>query len=138
MWTASDTWKGAGCSKGWGFDYRFKQVRNLTPEVVTKSISDLKELDNDGLIDPLSNLSSGNRAAYIISGKNDKVVPKENQKAAYDIMLAVGLPEEYIGINEYKNGHKFDDDYPQEILSFLWSSLGYGEIKEPGNWKDNP
>ena len=78
MWTSSDTWKGAGCSKGWGFDYRWKHVKNLTPKVVNKSINKLKKLNDEGLIDPLSNLSSGNRAAYIISGKNDKKVPKDN------------------------------------------------------------
>ena len=48
------------------------------------------------------------------------------------------MPEENIDIKKYKNGHKFDKTYPQEILSFLWSSLGYGELNEPGKWKDKP
>ena len=46
--------------------------------MVEEGINKIKKLDNDGLIDPLSNFSSGNRAVYIISGKNDRTVPQAN------------------------------------------------------------
>ena len=46
--------------------------------MIDNSIAELNELNNDGLIDPLSNLSSGDRAVYIISGLDDPTVPPEN------------------------------------------------------------
>ena len=76
MWTASDTWKGAGCSKGGGFGIPFNEFKNpdLTDERVDQSIAELIELDtrNPPVIDPLSNFDSTNpsekRAVLIISG----------------------------------------------------------------------
>ena len=53
-------------------------------------------------------------------------------------MIALGMPEENIDMNEYTNRHRFEKTYPEEILSFLWSNLGYGELKEAGNWRSNP
>ena len=55
-----------------------QDFKNLTEEMVEDSIAELKELNNLGVIDPHSNLSSGERAVYIISGSNDGVVPPEN------------------------------------------------------------
>ena len=85
MWTASDTWKGAGCSKSGGFGIDFNEFKTLTDERVTESIAELRELDtrDPRVIDPLSNFdwanSSERRAVFIISGLNDPVVPPENQ-----------------------------------------------------------
>ena len=85
MWTASDTWKGAGCSKSGGFGIPFNEFKTLTDDRVTQSIAELRELDtrDPRVIDPLSNFDSANsserRAVFIISGLNDPVVPPENQ-----------------------------------------------------------
>ena len=46
MWTASDTWKGAGCSKSGGFDMNLQDMKNLTDEMVQNSITELKKLNN--------------------------------------------------------------------------------------------
>jgi len=90
MWTASDTWKGAGCSKSGGFGMmKDEDFYTLTDERVDQSIAELKELDTRSprVIDPLSNFDSSNtserRAVFIISGLNDPVVPPENQEAQY-------------------------------------------------------
>ena len=87
MWTASNTWKGAGCSKSGGFDIDFNEFKTLTDERIDQSIAELKELDTRSppVIDPLSNFDSTNtsetRAVFIISGSNDGVVPPKNQEA---------------------------------------------------------
>jgi hypothetical protein len=87
MWMASDTWKGAGCSKSGGFGIPFDEFKTLTDERVDQSIAELKELDtrNPPVIDPLNNFDSANpsetRAVFIMSGSNDPVVPRENQEA---------------------------------------------------------
>ena len=86
MWTASNTWKGAGCSKSGGFDIDFNEFKNpdLTDERIDLSIAELKELDTRSppVIDPLSNFDSTNssetRAVFIISGLDDPVVPPKN------------------------------------------------------------
>ena len=44
-------------------------------------------------------------------------------------MIALGLPEDNIGMAAYTNSHAFDETYPEEMLSYLWSTLGYGELK---------
>ena len=54
------------------------------------------------------------------------------------ILKLYALLMSHLDIEKYKNGHAFANTYPKEMLSFLWSSLGYGEINEPGNWKDEP
>ena len=89
MWTASNTWKGAGCSKSGGFNIPFNEFKNpdLSDERVDQSIAELKELDTRSppVIDPLSNFDSTNpsetRAVFIMSGSNDPVVPPLNQWA---------------------------------------------------------
>ena len=78
MWTASDTWKGSGCSKSGGFDMDLKDFKNLTQEMIDESINELKELNSRGVIDSHDNLKSGKRAVYIISGLNDPTVPPDN------------------------------------------------------------
>ena len=80
MWTASDTWKGAGCSKSGAFDMNLQDFKRLTDEMVEDSINELKDLNDLGVIDPHSNYATG-RAVYIISGDNDPTVPPENQDA---------------------------------------------------------
>jgi len=77
MCTASDTWKGAGCSKGWGFATKWARVSNPRDDMAEESIKKLRSLNEKGRIDPLSNFASG-RAVHIISGDNDPVVPPEN------------------------------------------------------------
>ena len=74
MCTASDTWKGAGCAKGWSFDTKWKNVSNPTDDLAEKSVNKLRSQNEKGRIDSLSNFASG-RAVYIISGDNDPVVP---------------------------------------------------------------
>ena len=48
--------------------------------MVEDSINELRDLNDQGVIDPHSNYASG-RAIYIISGENDGTVPPENQDA---------------------------------------------------------
>ena len=50
-------------------------------------------------------------------------------------MIALGMPEDNIDMETYRNGHAFDNSSPEEMLSFLWPTLGYGELKEAGNWQ---
>ena len=50
-------------------------------------------------------------------------------------MIALGMPEDNIDKEGYTNKHAFDKTSPEEMLSFLWSTLGYGELKEAGNWQ---
>ena len=44
------------------------------------------------------------------------------------------MPEDNIDIQTYTDGHAFSNERPEEILRFLWSTLEYGELKEPDNW----
>ena len=53
-------------------------------------------------------------------------------------MIALGMPEGNIDMEAYTDKHGFANTSPEEMLSFLWSTLGYGEIKEAGNWKAQP
>ena len=77
MCTASDTWKGAGCAKGWSFGTKWANVANPKDNLAEESIKKLRKLGEKEKIDPLSNFASG-RAVHIISGENDPVVPQEN------------------------------------------------------------
>ena len=77
MCTSSDTWKGAGCAKGWGFATGYNdRESNSADELAEASIKKLEKLNKNEKIDPLSNFASG-RAVYIISGENDPVVSPE-------------------------------------------------------------
>ena len=78
MSTASDTWKGAGCAKGWGFSTPYqRRISDSADELAKESIEKLRSQNRKGKIDPLSNFASG-RAVHIISGENDPVVPPQN------------------------------------------------------------
>ena len=78
MWTSSNTWKGSGCSKAGPFDVSRDYFKELTPDMVENSISELKERNEEGVIDSHENLKSGNRAVFVISGLNDPIVPSKN------------------------------------------------------------
>ena len=81
--TASDTWKGAGCVKGGPFDWSFKWQKKVTDQKVNKSLARLRDLDEQGVIDPLENFQTGERAVIVMSGLNDPVVPPENQQGIF-------------------------------------------------------
>ena len=53
-------------------------------------------------------------------------------------MIELGLPRSMIRVSENYDGHRFESTYPNEILRFLWNALGYGELKEAGNYLDRP
>ena len=36
------------------------------------------------------------------------------------------------------DGHGFKNNYPEEILTFLWRALGYGEIQPGTDWEATP
>ena len=91
MWTASDTWKGAGCNKSGIFDVSVRDGRFHTEEMVVESINKLLDLDEAGLIDPLANLSSGKRAVYIISSSNDLTVPPSSQISQFRTFVELGM-----------------------------------------------
>ena len=74
-----------------------------------------------GLIDNPANLSS--RAAYIVSGENDTVVPTKNQEAIqmiYEEYLMSSLSYELKDI-----GHTVPAGQPVEALEWLYNELGY-------------
>ena len=48
------------------------------------------------------------------------------------------MPEDNIDMEAYTDKHGFAKTSPEEMLSFLWSTLGYGELKEEGNSEVEP
>ena len=91
MWTNASLFKGAGCSKSGGFDMDLRDFKNLTEEMIAGSIAELKQLDQQGVIDPLENLKDGKHAVYIISGLDDRTVPPENQQVQKRTFLELGM-----------------------------------------------
>ena len=100
--------------------------------MIEKSIEKLRNQNEKGRIDPLSNFASG-RAVHIISGENDPTVPPENQDALLEIFLELGIPSDKVTLSRDTSKHGFKDTYPQEMLKFLWKELDYGELQEAGN-----
>ena len=92
----------------------------------------MRKQNEKGRIDPLSNFASG-RAVHIISGENDPTTPPENQDALKEIFLELGMPSEKVILSRDSSKHGFKDTYPQEMLTFLWEELDYGELQEAGN-----
>ena len=68
-----------------------RDFKNLTEEMIAGSIAELKQLDQQGVIDPLENLSDGKHAVYIISGLDDRTVPPENQQVQKRTFLELGM-----------------------------------------------
>ena len=111
--------------------------------MIVDSIDALMDLDDEGTIDPLSNLQDGKHAVYIISGLNDNTVPSKNQQHMYRTFMEVGMseldnPEDYLAISENRHGHRFLSSYVDEFLQFLWPALGYGELQPKGDWNASP
>ena len=77
--------------KSGGFDMTLQDFKNLNEEMIAGSIAELKELDQQGVIDPLKNLKDGKHAVYIISGLNDLTVPPENQQVQKRTFLELGM-----------------------------------------------
>ena len=141
MWTNSNVWKGAGCGKSGGFD--LGRQRTLSEQQIADSIAHLKQLDQQGVIDPLSNFKEGKRAVYIISSLDDRSVRPVNQQAQYRTFLEVGMgelsdPDEFIQMSIKEDGHGFKATYAEEYLTFLWGALGYGQLQPRGDWKAEP
>ena len=134
MWTASDTWKGAGCNKSGIFDVGVREGREHTEEMVVESIDKLLDLDDDELIDPLENLSSGKRAVIIISSSNDRTVPPTSQLSQFRTFVELGMngdegdPNQRLKLYSDDEGHNFRYEYSKEILDFLWDKLDYGVL----------
>ena len=75
----SDSFKGAGISKGATFDAKFWWLKTWTAETLSgHAIETINDLHSSGEIDDIANLQE--RAVYIISGgEADDVVPPHNQ-----------------------------------------------------------
>ena len=81
----SGTIKGAGCSHGGAFMVGYSSFRDESilsrDQMAANAISEINELEADGLIDPTCNYKK--RAVYIASGSNDESVPTHNQEAQW-------------------------------------------------------
>ena len=49
------------------------------------------------------------------------------------MFLELGMPLDKIDLSRNEHKHGFKDTYPQEMLTFLWEQLDYGELQEAGN-----
>ena len=98
-------------------------------------LQELNSLNDNGQIDPLSNFQTKERAVILISGLNDTVVPPKNQQGAFDTFQALGMngiendPDQNLKLVTKDIDHGWDFENTEEILSFLWEKLGYGELQ---------
>ena len=72
-----------------------------------RAVRDIEELNEAGEIDDISNFA--NRAAYFVSGSNDKVLPPHNQEAARSTLEHFGMT-----MTEFEtrsDGHGFNKSY---------------------------
>ena len=137
----SDTIKGAGCTKGGAFMSEYAEFRR--PETTRESLSAealdmIAELEADGKIDPTSNFvdQSDPRAVILLSADDDGSVPDKNVWGIFDIYEGLGMigtdgadGQNLKHVQTGSTGHRFEDTYPQTMLSFLYDTLGYDEIQ---------
>jgi hypothetical protein len=43
------------------------------------------------------------------------------------------MPADKVNLSRNNEGHAFKNTYPEDILSFLWDALDYGELQEAGD-----
>lgn len=96
----------------------------------------VNKLDELNWIDDKNNLPE--RAAYVISGLNDPVVPPHNQEAVVRSLEELGVPD--VILDERDSGHEWEVDAAHTMIEHIYSVLGYPDIVEEDrdyDWKSN-
>ena len=138
MIVMSNTIKGAGCVKGGAFMWGYSEFRDDTTTVESikeRSIPVIHDLNDQEKIDPISNFTDEKRAVILMSASDDGSVPAKNVEGIFEIYSELGLngSDDTDGqnlkyIDTGATGHKFYEDYPETILSFLYDVLEYTPI----------
>ena len=92
MIVMSNTFKGAGCTKGGAFMSKYANFRDASTTRESLSAAAMATIDAAGsTIDPTSNFTDGSRAVIVLSASNDGSVPDKNQWGIYDIFTELGM-----------------------------------------------
>ena len=137
----SDTFKGAGCAKGGTFmsSYANFRLESTTRESLKEAAMTTINAAGSSM-DTLSNFTDGSRAVIVLSSSNDASVPDKNQWGIYDTFSELGMDgtdgsssQNLKHLQTGATGHNFEDYYPEEMISFLYDTLGYGSLEEGGD-----
>ena len=109
---------------------------DTTPESIkARSMPHIYDLDSEGKIDPISNFVDEKRAVVLQTASNDATVPAKNVRGIFKIFAELGLNgqdgtegQNLKLIDTGDSGHKFLEEYPETMLSFLYDTLGYTPI----------
>jgi len=92
MIVMSNTFKGAGCTKGGAFMSEYANFRHADTTRESLKEAAMEVIDSAGSsIDPRSNFTDGSRAVIVLSASNDGSVPDKNQWGIYDIFTELGM-----------------------------------------------
>ena len=112
----------------------FRRPETTRESLSAEALDVIAELEADGKIDPTSNFvdQSDPRAVILLSADDDGSVPDKNVWGIFDIYEGLGMigadgvdGQNLKHVQTGSTGHRFEDTYPQTMLSFLYDTLGY-------------